>query len=171
MAILRDDPAGGSGARITSGALWTNQTPLVSTPGFVPVVFYASFTAATTEALVTLTPYRDWVAGATGTSFTVTSAKRLRLTSLSVSTKNAGAAGQGVAVTVRLNPSGVATATSPPVAQAAAGTALAIAGVTAFGEEDIHVVDIAGSAQIGVSQIGTATAGNVVFVRGYEYTP
>jgi hypothetical protein len=143
--------------------------------GYVPVTFRAvNFTAATTEAMITLTPQRDYVDAATGTSFTVTSGKRLRLTSLTITTKNAGAAGQGVQVRVRVNPSGASIVTSPVVAVAGAGTALAVANVVggmSVTFPDDWTLELEGAAQLGISQIGTATAGNDVLLNGYEYTP
>jgi hypothetical protein len=138
--------------------------------GRVQKIFSASFTAATTEALIALTPIADGTAAATGTSFTVTSGKRLRLQSLSVSTRNAGAAGQGVVCNLRVAASGAVTASSPLAATCAAGTYLAIANVTngncvTFPDG----LELSGTMQLGISQIGTATAGNTVTLIGYEY--
>jgi hypothetical protein len=138
--------------------------------GRVLRVFSASFTAATTEALVTLTPITDGTAGATGTTFAVTSGKRLRLQSFSVSTKNAGAAGQGVVCNLRITATGAVAANSPLIATCAAGTYLATANVTngncvTFPDG----FELSGNMQFGISQIGTATAGNTVTLIGYEY--
>ncbi len=133
-----------------------------------------NFTAATSEAMVTLTPVRDGVNGSTGTSFAITTGKRLVLLGMSVLTKNAGAAGQGVICRLRWNPGGAAIATSPIIAVAGAGTNLAIANVV--GQGDIRIsagplmgIEIPSGGQIGISQIGTATAGNDVILWGYEY--
>lgn len=138
------------------------------------VLYATNFTAATTEALITLTPSRDNVDSSTGTSFAVTSAKRLALMGICISTRNAGAAVQGVLAKVRVNPSGAATASSPVIAIVGAGTNTATANVVGSlctpisqGYPALH--EISGTAQIGISQIGTATAGNEVSLWGYEY--
>ena len=128
-----------------------------------------NFTAAGTEAVITLTPSRDFVDGSTGTSFAVTAKSSLKLQQICVTTKNAGAAGQGVIVRVRVNPTGAATVSSPVVLSIGAGTNLAIAGVvnttcSQFGDG----TELAGTNQIAISQIGTATAGNDVTITGYE---
>lgn len=134
-----------------------------------------NFTAATTEALVVVTPVRDYVNGSTCTtnSCPVTASKRLRLVGVSVCTRNAGAAGQGVVVKVRVNPSGAAVATSPVVAICGAGTQLAIANVVncthCVIDQDTVNTEITGDDQLAISQIGTATAGNDVILYGFEY--
>jgi hypothetical protein len=138
------------------------------------VLYATNFTAATTEALITLTPSRDNVDSTTGTSFAVTSGKRMVLLGICVSTRNAGAAVQGVVVKVRVNPSGAATATSPVVAIVGAGTNTATANVVGSQCSPISsawpsVIELSGNNQIGISQIGTATAGNEVSLWGYEY--
>lgn len=133
-----------------------------------------NFTAATTEAMITLTPARDNVESSTGTTFTVTSGKRLVILGISVCTRNAGAAGQGVVVRIRVNPGGAAIVTSPVVAMVGAGTNLAIANVVGCGSTPVSAgfpthIEVSGNSQIGISQIGTATAGNDVSLWGYEY--
>jgi hypothetical protein len=138
------------------------------------VLYAVNFTAATTEALITLTPSRDNVDGSTGTSHAVTAAKRLVLLGVCITTRNAGAAVQGVVVKVRVNPSGAATATSPIVAIVGAGTSSATANVVAsqctpISQSPPALYEISGTNQIGISQIGTATAGNEVSLWGYEY--
>jgi hypothetical protein len=133
-------------------------------------VYSATFTGATTEGLVTLIPITDGSAAAGATTFGVTSGKRLRLQSMSVSIKNAGAAGQGSVCNLRMTASGNAAANSPLVATCGAGTYLAIANVV--GGNSVMIPDgleLSGTMQFGVSQIGTATAGVTVTVVGYEY--
>lgn len=135
-------------------------------------VFSATFSAATTEAMVTLTPITDGVAGSTGTSFTVTNGKRFRIQSLSVTTRNAGAAVQGVVVNLRSNTGGATTATSALLLTTGCGTLSATANISASGFCDIpDGLEIAGNGTItfGISQVGTATAGNTVTLIGYEY--
>lgn len=139
------------------------------------VTLYATnFTATTSEGMITLTPSRDNVDGSTGTSVAVTAAKRMALIALCVSTKNAGAAVQGLQVRVRVNPSGAATTSSPVVATAAAGTASATANVaggmcTPISQGAPMIYEISGNNQVGISQIGTNTAGNDVSLIAVEY--
>lgn len=133
-----------------------------------------NFTAATTEALVTLTPSSDYVDGSTGTSFTITGGKRFVVLGLDCATRNAGAAVQGVTVRLRASASGAVTTSSPVIAQCNAGTLSATANIIAGSSTSVSqgwpvVVELSGTQQLGVSQIGTATAGNDVVVRGYEY--
>lgn len=131
-----------------------------------------AFTAATTEAMITLTPVRDGVASSTGTTFPVTGGKRLRLISWCVATRNAGAAVQGLSVRLRIDPASTVTTADPAVAILAAGTASATANVANATCQQLDVdngLEISGSAQVGISQIGTATAGNDVCLNGYEY--
>lgn len=137
--------------------------------GRVSKVFSATFTAATTEALVTLTPISAGVAGSTATTFAVTAGKTLRLQSMQVTVRNAGAAVQGCVVNLRVN-AGVVAATSPLVATAGAGTLSATANIVGFGNIDFpDGLELSGTLQLGISQIGTATAGNTVTLIGYEY--
>jgi hypothetical protein len=138
--------------------------------GRVSKMYSSVFTAATTEALVTLTPISDGTAGTTGTSFTVTSGKRLRIQQICLSTRNAGAAGQGVVIQLRMTSTGAVTATSNLVGTIATGSNLAIANSA---NSDCMVMpdgfELSGTQQFGVSQIGTATANNTVVVYGFEY--
>ena len=133
-----------------------------------------NFTAAGTEAMVTCTPARDWVNGSTGTSFAVSANKRLVILGITVATKNASTAGQGVICRVRINPGGAAIATSPILVSVGTGTSLAIAGVVestscSISQNFPSLIELSSTAQIGISQIGTATAGNDVTLWGYEY--
>jgi hypothetical protein len=147
-----------------------NPTQDLKDSGRVIKIFSASFSAATTEAIVTLTPVSDGTAGSTGTSFTVTAGKRLRLQSFSVTTKNAGAAIQGVVCNLRIAASGAVTATSSLVATVGAGTLSATANNAAGAAMDFpDGLELSGTMQLGISQVGTATAGNVVTLIGYEY--
>jgi hypothetical protein len=138
--------------------------------GRVIKVFSASYTGTTTEALLSLTPITDGVVGTPATSFTVTSGKRFRLQSVMVTTKNAGAAGQGTEINLRTTASGAITTTSPLVGSCAAGTYLAIANVCGTAFMPIpDGLEFSGTMQFGVTQQGTATAGNTVVLVGYEY--
>ena len=132
--------------------------------------FSATFTAATTEAMVTLTPITEGTAGTTGTTFAVTAGKTFRLQSICVSTRNAGAAAQGVVINLRQTATGSAIVSSPLVATVAAGTYIGIANVSS---SNCYIapdgVEIAGTQQFGVSQVGSNTANNTVVITGFEY--
>jgi hypothetical protein len=129
-----------------------------------------NFTSSSTEALITLTPSADGTDGSTGTTFAVTAGKRLRLTSLTIVTKNAGAAVQGVIVRLRVNPSGAALVTSPVQGVAGAGTFIATTNVVGIGTVQFpDGIELSGTMQLAISQIGTATAGNDVELVGFEY--
>lgn len=138
-----------------------------------PVQFTAiNATPATSDTLVTLTPTRDYVAAGTGTSFAVTAQKRLRLTQLCVSTKNAGAAVQGVQVRLRVDPTGTVTTADPAVAIVGAGTFVATAnsvGGACATLDDDYALELTGTAQLGITAIGTNTAGMDLALIGYEY--
>jgi hypothetical protein len=156
----------------TKGVQAASTTPIqnIIDSGRVIKIFSASFSAATTEAMVTITPISDGTAGATGTSFTVTAGKRLRIQSFSVTTKNAGAAIQGVVCNLRIAASGAVIATSPLAATVGAGTLSATANNVAGAAMDFpDGLELSGTMQLGISQVGTATAGNVVTLIGYEY--
>jgi hypothetical protein len=138
--------------------------------GRVIKVYSATFTAATTEALITLTPISDGAAGGTATSFAVTNGKRFRIQSLAVTVRNAGAAAQGVIVNLRMSASGAVTASSPLIGTVGAGTYLATANVVGAGMDSFpDGIELSGTMQFGISQVGTATAGNTVTLIGYEY--
>lgn len=154
------------------GVQATNALPVQNLldSGRVLKSYSATFTAATTEALVSMTPIADGVAGGAATSFAVTAAKRLRLSQMCVTTRNAGVATQGVVVQLRMINTGAVTATSPLVGTASAGTSTAVANVASGGCISFpDGMEMSGTMQFGVSQIGTATANNTVVVYGFEY--
>ena len=154
------------------GVQATNALPVQNLldSGRVLKSYSATFTAATTEALVSMTPIADGVAGGAATSFAVTATKRLRLSQMCVTTRNAGVATQGVVVQLRMINTGAVTATSPLVGTASAGTSMAVANVASGGCISFpDGMEMSGTMQFGVSQIGTATANNTVVVHGFEY--
>lgn len=138
--------------------------------GRVIKVFTATFTAATTEAMVTLTPVSDGVAGSTGTSFPVTAGKRLRLQAIMLTCFNATAAIHACQVNVRMNPTGAVTTASPLIGTVAVSTSAATANLSASQAQAFpDGVELSGNMQIGVSQVGVALAGQTVVLIGYEY--
>jgi hypothetical protein len=129
------------------------------------------FTPATTEGLVTLTPVSDGTAGSTGTTFAVTAGKRLRLQSMSVVSRASGTTAVGVQVSLRMTASGSVSASSPLVATIGAGligTQVAVAASSNFITFP-DGIELSGTMQFGISQIGIATAGASVTLIGYEY--
>jgi len=138
--------------------------------GRVMKVFTAQFSATTTEALVTLTPLSDGTAGATGTSFTVTAGKRLRLQALFLTTFNTTAAIRACQVNLRLSATGAATVTSPIIGTVASSTSAATIDLgTSQAQSFPDGVELSGSMQFAISQIGIALAGQTVVLVGYEY--
>jgi hypothetical protein len=122
------------------------------------------------EALITLTPYADFVAGIPASSFGVTAGKRLRLQSIVVAWRNTTAAAGSVTVRFRVN-AGVVLATTP--------TQLAItttAAAAAIGDGNTVTVlfpdgmELSGAMQFGLTQMAKAVVvGFDVTVVGYEY--
>lgn len=133
-------------------------------------LFSATFTAATAEALVSLTPITGGTAGTAATSFAVSASKTLRVIGMSVSTRNAAAAAQGVVCQLRMTATGAVTATSPLIGSCAAGTGIATANASNSNQITLpDAIELSGTMQFGVSQIGSATANNTVVVYAYEY--
>ena len=135
-----------------------------------------NFTSASTEAVLTLTPTRDGVAGSTYTTIPVTSGKRLVLIGMTVFMKNAGAAVQWVRCTLRMNPAGAAVAASPVMALCAAGSNTAVAqntsgqGFILLSSGYPCMMEFSGTQQLAVAQISQgSTAGNDMVLWGYEY--
>lgn len=168
-----DDAAGGNAvntvAKGTQGARALASQDLKDS-GRVIKVYSATFTGATTEALISLTPISDGTPGGAGSSFTITASKRFRIQAILLTVRNAGAAIQGVVVNLRMSATGVVTAASPLVGTVAAGTLSATANAASSEAAPIpDGLEFSGTMQFGLSQIGTATAGNTVTLIGYEY--
>jgi hypothetical protein len=125
----------------------------------------------TTEALMTLTPVRDGVAGGTFTTGTVTSGKRLRFTGIICTVRASAAVASWAAFTLRHNPSGAATATSPVIIQCELGTPAQVIGATATMAFDIpDGIEISSAGQFGISHIAAATTVlETVSLVGFEY--
>jgi hypothetical protein len=140
--------------------------------GRVIKTYVATATAGvTSEALLTLTPYADLVAGATGTSFAVTAGKRLRLQSMVVTWRNNTAAAGGVTIRFRTNASGVAIVSSPVQFAINATTSLATIG---SGTTSTFIFpdgfELSGTMQFAVTQLAvTAVVGLELSCIGYEY--
>lgn len=130
----------------------------------------SAVTGSTSEALVTLTPYADLVAGSTGTSFAVTASKRLRLQTMIVTWRNNTNAAGGVTVRFRTN-AGTVIVSSPVQFAVNATTSLA---TTGSGTTSTVIFpdgfELSGTMQFGVTQIAVgAVVGFDISVIGYEY--
>lgn len=125
----------------------------------------------TTEALMTLTPVRDGVAGTGATTLTVTSGKRLRFTGLLCTVRASAAVASWSAFTLRHNPAGAVTATSPVIIQAELGTPAQVIGATATMAFDIpDGIELSSAGQFGISHISAAvTVLETVSLVGFEY--
>ncbi len=138
--------------------------------GRVIKIFTASFTAATTEGLVTLTPITDGAAGTTGTSFTVTAGKRFRIQALMLTCFNITAAIHACQINLRTSSSGAITTASPIIATVGTTTAAAtINEANSQAQSFPDGIELSGTMQFGISQIGIALAGQTVSLIGYEY--
>jgi hypothetical protein len=134
-----------------------------------------SFTATgvtgnATEALITLTPYRDLVAGSTATTFAVTAGKRLRLQTITVTWRNNTAAVGAVTIRFRTL-AGTVLVTSPIQLSLNASTGLATigSGSTAFVSFP-DGMELSSTMQFGLTQLAqSAVVGFDVHVTGYEY--
>ncbi len=138
--------------------------------GRVVKIFTSQFTAATTEGLVTLTPTSDFVAGAPATTFAVTSGKRFRIQGLFLTCFNITAAIHACQVNLRISPTGAVTGTSPIAGTVATSTAAATINLANSQAQSFpEGLELSGSMQFGISQIGIALAGQTVVLVGYEY--
>lgn len=126
-------------------------------------------TGVTTEALLSLTPTRDGVAGSAGTAFSPTAGKTFRATNLSIAVVNGAATQNGLRVYLRINPSGTATASSPIHAMVGISAPNAVSG----GMTGINIpldIDIKPSWSFGLTQIAAIASGNMhAHLIGYEY--
>lgn len=131
----------------------------------------AGVTAVTAEALLSMVPTRDGVAGAAISTFPVTSAKRLRIEGIMVGLISTSAAVLSGRFALRMNPSGAATATSPIIAiiPIPSGAALAQAGGSMFMPLP-DGLEFSGTHQFGLTQVCSAATGTVwASVIGFEY--
>lgn len=138
--------------------------------GRVIKTFSASFTAAVAEAMITLTPSSDGTGGATNTTFTVTAGKRFRIQAIMLTCFNTTAAIHACQVNLRMSASGAVTTASQIVGTVAANTSAATANfANSQGQTFQEGLELSGTMQFGISQIGIALAGQTVVLMGYEY--
>jgi hypothetical protein len=136
----------------------------------VQKVYSLAYTGTVAEGILTLIPYTDHVAGAGATTHAVTAGRKLKITTICVVTRNAGAAVQGTVINLRINSAGAAVLASPIMATVAAGSKLAIANnADAVCNNMDSGIELSATNQFAITQVGTATANNIVTVIGYEY--
>jgi hypothetical protein len=121
--------------------------------------------------MITLTPVSDGTAGSTGTTFSITATKRFRIQAIALTLFNTTAAIRGCQINLRVSASGAVTTATPIVGTCGASTAAATTGLSASalvaGIPD--GLELSGTMQLGISQIGIALAGQTVTLIGYEY--
>ena len=138
---------------------------------FSAAVVIAGVTTVTTEALLSMVPTRDGVAGAAIATFPVTANKRLRITGVTVGFISTAVAVLSMRFALRMNPSGAATATSPILRILAldSGAALAQAG-NGMTVDFPDGIEFSGTHQFGLTQIGNAITGTCwASITGFEY--
>lgn len=131
----------------------------------------AGVTAVTAEAMLTMTPVRDGVAGTAATTFAVTANKRLRISLFNGGLTNTTTTAISCRLVLRYSSTGAVTTSSPILTIV---TLHAPAAVAQTGDhEDIIIpdgVEFNGTMQIGISQVASATTGTVrASVVGFEY--
>jgi hypothetical protein len=176
---LKIDPTGTTAQPVTAPTItkatqgangWTTQD--LKDSGRVIKTYVASgVTGVTSEGLITLTPYADLAAGGTGTSFGVTSGKRLRLQTMICTWRNGTAAAGGVQVRFRTNASGAAIVSSPVQLALIASTTAATSGQGWTSQICFpDGFELSGTMQFALTQIAVgAVAGFDVSIMGYEY--
>jgi hypothetical protein len=134
---------------------------------------FSAFNASSvvSEALMTLTPQTDGTNGSTGTSFTVTSGKRLRLQQIVLSARPTTAAVVIDTFILRMSSSGAVTITSPVIMNVNLTGPAAVIGAGAFMAISLpDGFELSGTQQFGISHVGTiATYVENVSLIGYEY--
>lgn len=167
--VVRNIPSGIQQTEITDGygnILGTVNNPVVISSGSVDRViktFYAQNQSGTgffSEGMITLTPSTDFSNGSTGTSFGVTSGKKLKIQTITVTlVLNAGSIG---IVKVRISNSGAVNTSSVPIATFGDGTITTL--------EFPDGLELSGNMQIGVSyKSGNTSQAFDLYITGYEY--
>lgn len=142
--------------------------------GRVYTVFTATAVACvTTEALVSLTPYRDLTAGSAGTSHAVTSGKRLRLTSITLTVRATSTVAVHGLIRLRLL-AGTVLVGSPVHLSVGCGTGNITPAVIGHAlSTTIPIPDgleLSGTMQLGCTQLFSATSATIdVQISGFEY--
>jgi len=129
----------------------------------------AGVTGVTTEALLTMVPTRDGVAGGTSTTHTPTAGKTFKLQGFSIAVQNGAATQNGLRAYLRMNPSGTVTAASPIIGFLGISAPNAVSG----GMTGIAIAmdrDIKSGWSFGITQIAAIASGSMhAHIWGYEY--
>ncbi len=159
--------------KATQGATGFSVQSLIDA-GRVYVCFTATAIATvTSEALVTMTPYRDLVAGSPATTFAVTSNKRLRLQTLIVTARATSTVNVGGIVRLRFLAGTVLVGSPIHAALGVMSSNLATAVVgnamTAFIDLP-DGLELSGTMQLGLTQLFSATTATIdVQLIGFEF--
>lgn len=140
--------------------------------GRVVKIFQVSAVAGvTTEAMVTLTPLSDFTAGSTGTSFTVTSGKRLRLQTLVATVRATTTTAVGAVVRLRISASGAVTTGTVVAASVGIYESVAVANNSFSNWVPLpDGLELSGTMQLGISQLASATSASLdIQLIGFEY--
>lgn len=142
--------------------------------GRVYTVFTATaITCVTVEALVTMIPYRDLVAGGGATTFAVTAGKRLRLTSITVTCRATSTVAVHGLVRVRFL-AGTVLVTSPVHLSVGVGCSNITPAVIGHALSTTipfpDGLELSGTMQLGCTQLFSAATATVdVQISGFEY--
>lgn len=130
-------------------------------------------TVVTAEALVSLTPYRDLVAGAAATSHAVTSGKRLRITAVALTVRATSTVAVHGLIRLRLLAGTVLVAS--PVHLTVGGATSNITPAVIGHALTTHVsipdgLELSGTMQLGVTQLFSAATATIdLQILGFEY--
>jgi len=129
--------------------------------------------AVTSEALITLTPYADLVAGGGATTFPVTSAKRLRIQSIMVTVRCTSTVNVGGIIRFRLLAGTVLVGSPIHATLGCQGSNLATAVIGNSKSYQLTFPDgleLSGTMQFGLTQLFSATTATIdVQIVAYEY--
>lgn len=166
-------PSGTATVRILPGGFLFAPAPTV-TPAIKTYCAFGTQAVAGTVAdtMMTLTPNRGGTNGSTGTSFAVTTGKRLKIIGITISARASAAVASWTSFRLRHLPTGAAINTSPIAWASDVGAPAQVIGAAdelaaVFGADG---PEFTGTDQIGISSISAATTVlNSVLVYGYEY--
>ena len=129
--------------------------------------------ANTVEALISLTPYADLVAGAANTTFAVTAGKRLRIQSICITVKCTSTVNVGGMIRLRLLAGAVLVTSPVHNSLGCQGSNLAVAVIgnaQSFMLDFPDGLELSGTMQLGLTQLfSAATATLDVHITAYEY--
>lgn len=154
---------------------WAMSVPCVPSARTVKIYECSTTAGVTTEAMLTLTPLSGFVAGSTGTSFSVTSGKTFRIQAINVSVRTTATNSSASAIVrLRISSSGAVTTGTTPAASVAALTGNATTTVVGWAASDQMIfpdgLELSGTMQFGLSQLASATSTTIdAQIIGFEY--